>query len=809
MPVQDENAMQKVLKTVVLLTFIFAVSSLNARADALPPVQVAEMIRSSLFAAQMDLFSDNSKAETRLSQAEAAYTGPFQAIIAAANPQADERIRAGFDSMRAALRGGSTGEFSAARGRTWTAVLNGGYSAVERAIQNGDMPTAQAWLGVREFRTATRFSRPNADATLALQKLASGAIGAEDAIQYLRADQLDTYQARLNEALRDLEAARQNGFSTRQAELAGLAAGYFEILAPAYAEQRGPQALQAARGGFMELETAAISGMDLRAALDSVSTALENYRAAPLSPSEKSRRAGQLLRYLNLVPVEYERGVSNGQVTKQFEIQEAVTFHEAAQAAFDDLGNLLNASHPEETAEAARMMDLLGKQVGQASTGAAITEPGKVRETTAQLVSLLEASMPTEWQKGSTAGDFDVIDAMLDQMLTVVRAGEYDQAESARIEAYAILESGPEARLSVLAPQSKVLIEDLFWNGQGEHKGLAFLIQREAPLSEVKASRAALDSELNAAEEVLSVQSAPIGIVGNASIIVFREGLEAVLILASLMGSMKTAESRKYRRPMWAGTGLALLATVLTWVLARGILVALARYGEKLEAVVSLIAIAVLLLITNWFFHKTYWTSWIASFQSKKKRLLAGEASLILGLISLGFTSVYREGFETVLFLQALVLDSGTGLVLAGVGIGLLATVLIGIVTFKVQARLPYKKMLIITGILIGGVLIVMVGKTVHVLQVVGWLTIHAIPGVPLPFWLGTWFGVYATWDGLGLQALAGAFVIGSYYLAERIKKVQHPRDRHAAIQPGRHRDRLQLRVLIRRTRRPDQQHPD
>jgi high-affinity iron transporter len=763
--------MPKILRSLILLSLLMAASSLNVRAETPPPAQVAEMIRSSLFAAQMSLPSEVTNAEAHLSHAEAAYVGSFQATIAAANPAADERIREGFEGMRAALEGPSAEEFALARTRVWTAVLNGAYTIVERSIQSGEMATAQAWLGVREFRTATRFSRPNADATLALQKLAAGEITTEDALQFLRADLFDTYQARLNEALRDLEAAGENGFTIRQAELAGLAVGYFEVLAPAYAEQRGIGALDEARRLFRELEAAAVSSADSRSALDSVSTALENFRAAPLSPAEQSRRAGQLLRYLNLVPVEYERGVANGQVTKQFEIQEAVTFHEAAQAAFDDLRDLLNTRHPQETAQAAKMIDALGKQVGQASTGGAVAGPDEVQETTAQVVSLLETSMPEEWQKGSTAGDFDVIDSMLDQMLTAVRAGEYDLAESARLEAYAILESGPEARLSVLAPQSKVLIEDLFWNGQGEHKGLAFLIQREASLNEIKASRLALDSELKSVEELLSVQSAPLAVVGNAGIIVFREGLEAVVILTSLMGSMKAAESRKYRRPMWVGTALALLATVLTWVLAREILASLARYGEKLEAVVSLIAIAVLLLITNWFFHKAYWTGWIASFQSKKKRLLSGEAGLIVGLVSLGFTSVYREGFETVLFLQALVLDSGTGLVLGGVGIGLLATVLVGIVTFKVQARLPYMKMLVITGILIGGVLLIMVGKTVHVLQVVGWMGTSPVPGVTTPYWLGTWFGTYATWQGFGLQLAAAIFVIGSYYLAEAIRK--------------------------------------
>src|SRR5690606_1997292 len=113
----------------------------------------------------------------------------------------------------------------------------------------------------------------------------------------------------------------------------------------------------------------------------------------------------------------------------------------------------------------------------------------------------------------------------------------------------------------------------------------------------------------------------------------------------------------------------------------------------KLEAVVSLIAIVVLLLITNWFFHKSYWDNWLAAFHGRKRRLLSGETGVWLGLISLGFTSVYREGFETVLFLQALVLDGGSNVVLAGVAVGLLLTCVIGFLTFRFQSRLPHKKM--------------------------------------------------------------------------------------------------------------------
>ena len=93
----------------------------------------------------------------------------------------------------------------------------------------------------------------------------------------------------------------------------------------------------------------------------------------------------------------------------------------------------------------------------------------------------------------------------------------------------------------------------------------------------------------------------------------------------------------------------------------------LARYGEKLSAVVGLIAIGMLLVILNWFFHKTYWTGHLAGLHGKKQAMLVGGGvafAQLLALGTLGFTSVYREGFETVLFVQALVLATDVATVL-------------------------------------------------------------------------------------------------------------------------------------------------
>jgi high-affinity iron transporter len=125
-----------------------------------------------------------------------------------------------------------------------------------------------------------------------------------------------------------------------------------------------------------------------------------------------------------------------------------------------------------------------------------------------------------------------------------------------------------------------------------------------------------------------------------------------------------------------------------------------------------------------------------------------------------------------VLFLQALQLEAGTGIVLAGVSLGLVMVAAVGFVTFKLEQRLPYKRMLVVTGVLIALVLMVLVGNTARTLQGVGWLSITPID-VEFPLWMGTWLGVFPTWETLGAQAAALAFVVGSYFLAEWVRKRQ------------------------------------
>ena len=258
-------------------------------------------------------------------------------------------------------------------------------------------------------------------------------------------------------------------------------------------------------------------------------------------------------------------------------------------------------------------------------------------------------------------------------------------------------------------------------------------------------------------------------VVFNSGMIVFREGLEAILIFAAVTASFLGA-NRSKRRPVVAGAGLAFAAAIATWFVVRALLDAASPLGPKLEAITGFLAIVVLLIVLNWFVHRVYWSDWIGRHHRRRQKLLTqtGLAALV-GLVTLGFTTVYREGFEVVLFLQNLQLQNGTGTVLEGVAIGLACTAVVGVITFWLHHKLPYRRMLILTGAMVAVVLMVMIGGTALSFMDLGWIPSHPTP-FSVPAWMGTWFEIYPYWETIGAQALAGLLVVGSYVVAEHVK---------------------------------------
>jgi high-affinity iron transporter len=172
-----------------------------------------------------------------------------------------------------------------------------------------------------------------------------------------------------------------------------------------------------------------------------------------------------------------------------------------------------------------------------------------------------------------------------------------------------------------------------------------------------------------------------------------------------------------------------------------------------------------------WFFHRVYWTGWISVHNKRKRELLknerqqSGKLRMMRGMALLGFTSFFREGFEVVLFLQSYRLKLGGAVVLYGVLLGILLSGIVAIITFVAHRRLPYRKMLVLTGAMLAFVLPVMVDEQVQEMQLARWSPTTEIPWLKgvIPSWMGLWFSIFPTRETLGAQAVAGLLVFGSY----------------------------------------------
>jgi len=257
----------------------------------------------------------------------------------------------------------------------------------------------------------------------------------------------------------------------------------------------------------------------------------------------------------------------------------------------------------------------------------------------------------------------------------------------------------------------------------------------------------------------------------DIGVLVFREGLECVLVLAAILAGMGNGRGVS-RNPIALGAGAGFAATLLTWFAAVRILNDLSQSVSALalQAATGLLAVFVLLVVMNWFFHKFYWTGWISFHNRRKRELLASEngangAGWIWGMALLGFTSLYREGFEVVLFLQTYRLRLGGETVFWGTCMGLALTAIVAALTFVAHRKMPYRKMLVLTGGLLGVVLVVMVGEQVQEMQLAHWVSMTNIPALAriIPAWMGTWLSVFPTVETLVAQAAAVVLVLGSY----------------------------------------------
>jgi high-affinity iron transporter len=250
--------------------------------------------------------------------------------------------------------------------------------------------------------------------------------------------------------------------------------------------------------------------------------------------------------------------------------------------------------------------------------------------------------------------------------------------------------------------------------------------------------------------------------------ILFREGVEAVLLIAILLGSLQAGRAAGYRRPLGLGALAAVVATGITWALTALVLDIAPLQRELLEGVTAIVAVAVLFVVTFWLVAQLEQRRRLEFMRARVARAIAAGSSLAFA--GLGFTAVYREGFETVLFYQALTIFAQGLLtwVLLGIVAAAAALAALGVAILKLGKRLPLKQLLLAGATMLLLLSVAFVGNAVRSLQEGDLLSVTPIDAgwARPPVFLAELTGIHPTRESITAQLLLLAvYVAGATYM--------------------------------------------
>ena len=279
---------------------------------------------------------------------------------------------------------------------------------------------------------------------------------------------------------------------------------------------------------------------------------------------------------------------------------------------------------------------------------------------------------------------------------------------------------------------------------------------------------------LERAERVVADRPSGMSLFVASFFLLVREGFEAILIVAALMTFLAKAGAPERRRDVARGAWLAVAASLLTWVLVELLFQVTPGGREMIEGGTMLLAAAVLFYVSYWLLSKIEAAKWTAFVRGKMQSALSSGSGVALSAVA--FLAVYREGFETILFYNALFSSAGaSGVpVIAGIAIGAVGLVAIYLLVNQLGLHVAMKPFFAVTGIMLYYMAFVFAGKGIAELQGAGLMPLTVIEGAPrIPV-----FGIYPTVESLLVQGLLLALAIVAAVGALRTKASSTPAER-------------------------------
>ncbi len=338
----------------------------------------------------------------------------------------------------------------------------------------------------------------------------------------------------------------------------------------------------------------------------------------------------------------------------------------------------------------------------------------------------------------------------LRESITAYAGGDQKRASELAISAYLEGFELAEARLTAVDGELMRRIEQAMM-AQRE------LIRRHAPAAEVSAhgeqTLALLDQ---AATRLAQKADSNWSTFTSSFIILAREGLEAILVLAAMFAFLKKSGRSQDMRYLHMGWSAALLLGLLTWVAATYLVEVSGAQRELTEGSTALLATAMLVFMGLWLHNKSYAGRWQEYVSSKMRDALSTRSRWSLALVA--FIAVYREIFETVLFYRAIWEDGSHLALLLGIAVAIVALLALALALFRYSVRLPIRQFFSWSSIFIAVLAVVFAGKGIAALQEAGVLNAYPVKMFSLPL-----LGIYPNLQALTVQGLTLALTLAGF----------------------------------------------
>ena len=330
---------------------------------------------------------------------------------------------------------------------------------------------------------------------------------------------------------------------------------------------------------------------------------------------------------------------------------------------------------------------------------------------------------------------------LLEQSLTAVRNGRLTDASDRAFDAYLAFEP-IESRARARDPGVVASMEKLYTDFKGA--------VRANDLRAAERALDALESNMPKVVQLTRPTGSPSEAFLQSLLIILREGFEAILVIGAVVAFLLKTGHRERLKSIWMGIGLGLVASGVTAVVLRTVLLAIPASQDIIEGLTMLVAVGVLFSVSYWLISRVEAAKWQQFIREKVNNALEHGGGRALAFVA--FLAVYREGAETALFYQAL-FNEGAHVALPitlGIVVGFAALAVIFTLFYRFGVRIPLRPFFSVTSVLLYYMAFVFMGTGIRELQEGNAVPITLIRGFPTVEAIG----LYPTWETVAAQML-------------------------------------------------------